>query len=71
MALDVHRNRKEICVTEPLADRSSRGRGVVRAFEVPAHLGLDRGRDQQIALLDTLFPLALDQSLGAAEPSPG
>ena len=43
--LDVHRDREELCVAEPLADLGGPGRGVVRGLEVARQPRLERGRD--------------------------
>ena len=63
--------RREICVSEAMADlHCSCSRGD-RAFEVAAGLVLERHRDQHVPLLGALAPFAFDQPLCAAEPPGG
>ena len=68
LALRVEREREQVGVAELLADlRGLRGRDR-GSFEVPVRLVLEAERQQQIAVLDALVVLTLEQSLRTGEP---
>ena len=71
VALFHERHRHEVRVPEPLADLRSLGGRCMGSAELALHGLLDEGRDQEIAPLDALAILPLDQALPASEPSPG
>ena len=69
VALLHQRERHEVLVAEPLADlRDLRGARVRRRRSRPGRV-LEKRRDQEIAALDAVGILALEQPLAAREPS--
>ena len=69
VALLLHGEGDEVSIAEALADRGGlRGGGIRGLVVTGCHVPQDGGR-QQVALLDALTPLAVDQPLRATEPS--
>jgi len=62
---------EQIRVLEALADRRRLGCGYGGGFQVAASFLLEDERQQQIAALDSVTALAVEQPLGAAKPTAG
>ena len=69
--LNVHGEGEEVDVAEALTDLGRRGSRSGSAVEVTTHLVLKGNRQEHVTLLDALAPLALEQTLSAAEPACG
>ena len=65
----MHGEGEQVCIIEALADLGSFGSSCVRCLPVPVGLVPQHDRYQEIAPLDAVALLALDQPLGATEPS--
>ena len=68
-ALRVKREREEIGIAETLRQLGGSGRGQRRRFGIAARLVLEHERQQQVAALDALLLLVLEQPLPAREPA--
>ena len=60
---------EQIRVAEALADRGGLAGGGGSRLPIAARLLLEHGRQQEVAALDPVLPLALEQPLGAAQPA--
>ena len=68
-ALGLSRQGEQVRIAEALADRDSLGCGGDRRLVVTGSLTLEHQRHQQIALLDAVATLTVDQPPGTAEPT--
>ena len=71
MPLGVHGEREQVAVAEALPVRRRLGRELHRLVVRPHALPLEHDGDQQIAPLDTLASVTLDEPLRPAEPAAG
>ena len=71
VALLVGGEGEQVRVAEALADRRRLCRGCGGRLEVAARLLLEDDREQQVAALNAVAPLVVEQPLGAAEPAAG
>jgi hypothetical protein len=60
---------EQVRVAEALSDRGGLTRGDGSRLPVAAGLLLEHGRQQEVAALDPVLPLAVEQPLGAAQPA--
>ena len=69
VALLVGGEGEQVRVAEALSDRGGLARGGGSRLPVAARLLLEHGRQQEVAALDPVLPLAVEQPLGAAQPA--
>ena len=67
--LQVEAERREVRVPEAARVVDGRGRGLVHPVVVARELALEGDRNQEVAPLDAIPSLLLDQTLGAGEPT--
>ena len=69
MALLVRGEREQVWVAEAPADRRGLTGGRGGGVEVPARLLLEDDRKQEVATLDAIRPLLIEQPLRATQPA--